>query len=512
MTLKKQRARNRIPLARCLISLGSYSSTTHWTTHPDDNLHFHLSKKIKSKSSIKIEKKFHKVTKVIETHNFAKQVQVVIPTSTFSLLQESIVDSVPVIYFYRIKCTIGDILLSDFFDKYIKTNSCQLISETSLDHEDVFAVSNGTLHLSLQKDTFNRAGLSNQPFIKPSTRTSNSYRFSYDLRGPNSIAGKSASYDRLRWALSNTLNSEELDIHTFAFATQASDGSPIEMSKDLCLFFHSLAQKRNTFFEAYDLVPSIDTLENMTVPIMTPPETTYIPITKSSESIFNIFRKDKNRDEVQSAQPVPLPHDLAQETIQEWAHSISEWLSLVSLNSDRVKFNDSVDNHISSYELLNKNKDSPYSLTLITWSGGLISSFLVSNIWSSITSKLSSPEMLSKTENDKDVASSSWAAVIVHGVEDAPVSWGDKMHVYTPNGGENNYTIIKLPSAYHGPSRLRSSSPESNSLANKENNDNENKTKDDKKNEDDAIITNEKQHDETQIPYLLLQFFDANDP
>lgn len=64
----------------------------------------------------------HKIPRTIETHNFANCARLVVPTSVVPLIQKCAIDDGPVIFYYRLRCTIGDILLSDFLSSYIKNS------------------------------------------------------------------------------------------------------------------------------------------------------------------------------------------------------------------------------------------------------------------------------------------------------------------------------------------------------------------------------------------------------
>lgn len=443
-----------------LTAVGSSSSQAEPTKDAAKSKHDPVFKN--NQTSIKASQK---ISRLIETHNFAKSAQFTFPSRYLSLIQQKVIQSIPAIYFYRIRCTLGDILFAPgFLSNYVKQNSCLLISETLLDHQDVYAMSNGTLHLSLQPETFRRAGLSNVTFTKPDPRGlgSKSYRLSYDLRSPKSIVGHPA-YDRLRWALTNTLVDYDKDVHTFAIVTLDKHGMPLEMDHQLALHFHNLGLKRKDEFEAYDLIPEVKARKDRAVPILKVPQVTYEPANEISAESFKRSINLDTSSEIQSngstggAAPasqklLPFPKDLAKEVVQEWAFSVTDWLALVSLDSDRTRFVDNLDPHLSSYELLDKDEQG-HDLTILELGGGLIPSALIHSVWKRIMDVLCNDTSITETPVDLDFA---WAALSVHGVEDTPVSWANKQHIYTSNGGENNYIIVKLPSQDYDDKTLES--------------------------------------------------------
>lgn len=494
-------------------------------------------------------KSAQKIQHIIENHNFPKHVQFTFPSKYSNLIRSHFSNNEKTSYFYRIECTLGDILLAPgFMSNYIKSNSCLVITETQLDHEDVYAISNGCLHLSLQRDTFKRAGLSNVKFTKPDSRGlgSSSYRIKYDLRSPTLVTGN-PTYDRLKWALQNTLIDEEKDVHTFAISTLNQQGMPIEMKNDLAIYFHNLAKKRGVLFEAYDLIPEIYERNKRAVPDMKIPDLTFgavdftidRPQLNGSINIGNNTQSHDSpeisnqheTDEKSTSTPMVFAKETAREIIQEWALNINDWLALISLDSDRSLFNDTIDSHLSSYELLDKDEESQ-DITVIEYSGGLISPAYIYKLWSVFVNVLNDQNtqtsLQQESDNEKEQPSSSkmnentsfqksWIALSVKGVEDAPVSWEERQHVYTPNGGENHYTLVKLPNGNRKTrtNTIKTSQQYQNVQAALGVEKIINLPNDDKSGV--SAKRKEMPNDNTTIekaiyPYFLLQFLDANDP
>lgn len=284
--------------------------------------------------------------------------------------------------------------------------------------------------MALQRETFQRAGLTHSHVTRPTT-TSPAYRLEYDLRDPHSVAGDSgsASYNRLLWALTNTLTDATRDVHTFSLVTLNQAGMPIEMDYALCRHFDALATARgeNGFFEAYDLVPSIVPLSSVIVPRFVPPTTTFTEPLSRAQDFYN--------DQSLAPRTLPLPADMTQSIVQEWALELAEWVALLELGSDQVLSSNGaagVDSHLSSYSVPEPRHIDPVDVSVVTWDGGLIPPQVVARAWSQLV----------QTASTRDIPW--WAALTVHGVRDAPVSWASKPHNVTPNGGENDYTLFKL--------------------------------------------------------------------
>lgn len=308
--------------------------------------------------------------------------------------------------FYRATCPLSLFLDPAFMDVFIRQNSCLVVSETRLDHDDSFAIANGKLYFSLTKETFERAGLTAQ-VTKPSTKSANrKYRISYDLRSPNSLKGASAQFDRLLWVLDNMLTNSI----PFAFTMFDSKGAPLQLDT---------FPEAKALFTSYQLASSFVKCKttvyediSAAIPEFVVPDDPQSTTVTIPESEYNSFLREVH---------------------QEWALNLQEWLGMVSLGSDRLQAGDSIDPCLCDYEpafVDSSLKNRETSITVLTWSGGLIPSSHSWRAWQAIAT------------------SSSWASLSVHGVEDAPVSWGSREHMYA-SGGENHYTAIKLaPSAY----------------------------------------------------------------
>lgn len=222
------------------------------------------------------------------------------------------------------------------------------------------------------------------------------------------------------------------------------------MNHSLCRHFDQLAKQRGTFFEAFDLVPSIDTFSDIKVPKFQHPQTTYNEVAPVAVDTA-----------CQAPEAKEFAKDTAQQIVQEWALELSEWLALVELRSEQLLSVSSLDPHLSSYAVPEPLDDTTDSVSVITWDSGLIPPQVVARAWYAVIGVLA-----------EDGARNAWAALTVHGVADSPVSWGSRPHGVTASGGENDYTLFKLP----------------------------------------APQPDEPPKHDSTYPYLLLQTFDASDP
>lgn len=302
---------------------------------------------------------------LIRSHNLAKRVEIIGQEEDVKWVQERIEQSVELPNSVRVKCSLKEFVANPFLDEHIKRDSkVNLLSLTRIDHEDVIAVIQGQLYLSLTRETYLRAGIEAQ---KSKLQKNQRYIIIYDMRSSTFTSGNKA-YDRLIWSLENTPLGRE-----FQFVV-----SNIE-----------LGDKLN---------PSINStiLEDVSVPSFAVPE--------------------------------PIGSKFLQEqTIQEWVTACYEWLGLVSLESDRIKANDKVDTYISTYQVLDP-ENTPTNVFCLSFSNMLMDNQFIHQLWQIL----------------QNSSSTSWLALNVFGIEDIPVAWKQQEHTFL-TGGENHYTILKLP-------------------------------------------------------------------
>lgn len=315
------------------------------------------------------------------------------------------------------------------------------------------------LYLSLTRETYERAGLTAQA-KKPASKSANQkYRLAYDLRSASSTRGQ-PMFDRLIWALENTITE---DVAVAFTVTKSDNCTPLSLdtpsldtdtdTDTTTSEEESKAPSIMSLFDTYTLTTThlsiTTTIYKDISPLIPDFAVPHDPQTLAAVAVFN----DRPAEQA----------TFEREITQEWALDLQEWVTLVALGSDRVAAGDDVDPVYCAYrpafvksdelsddglhdklsdeqkkeqkkeqkEAEKKNKQKKEkSITVVTWSGGLIPAGVVWNLW----------KALEKVNT--------WAAINVHGVEDTPVSWGSREHTYTL-GGENHYTAMKLsPGAY----------------------------------------------------------------
>lgn len=314
--------------------------------------------------------------RLIKSHNLAKRVDVIGPSSQIKKLQQEIEKSIELPKSSVVTCSLLEFVKGPFLDNCIKNSSKQvdLLSLSRIDHEDVISIIDGNLYLSLTRETYLRAGIEGAK--SKLTGKGQRYIIAYDLRSSTFTSGNKA-YDRLTWSLENTPLGRQFEF----VVNNIGDESSLPAAAQLIPKTH------------------VSNIKDVSVPSMTMPET-----------------NDKSKY-------------LQRETIQEWALSLYEWLGMLSLGSFRVKTTDKVDRYISSYEVLDGSTEGK-DMSVLYWENMLIGNEFTTNLWSII-----------------DRHCDDWLALNVLGVEDTPIAWKQQEHTFL-TGGENHYTILKLPSSY----------------------------------------------------------------
>jgi hypothetical protein len=94
------------------------------------------------------------------------QVDLILPTDVYDLISQSLLScpsfTAPPTY-HRLVMPLSAILEPAFFNTYIKSGNILLLSRGRLDVENIFCLSEGVLRMSLDTETYERAGLQGQP-------------------------------------------------------------------------------------------------------------------------------------------------------------------------------------------------------------------------------------------------------------------------------------------------------------------------------------------------------------
>jgi ribonuclease P/MRP protein subunit RPP40 len=276
-----------------------------------------------NKSVIPKEKCFVSVTEdVSQVKRFVHSLNV--PCKVELISQESPLDSIyPLSESYSLTCSLLRFLQPGFLDTFVRgRETCLLVSQSRLEHEDSFAIINGILYMCLTKSTFEQAGLSGQKSkLEPSR-----YLVRYDLRDPTANEGQNR-FDRLVWSLSNTTLQRKLQ-----FLLSVSNASPNE----LLVFLQDC--------EPIKLPVNVKTclFENVIIPSWQLPENT-----PSSQMYKNTV-------------------------FEEWVTTRLEWAALVALGSEQILAKSYVDSYLSQYTVVDAAESGTISLTTLGGSTPLI--------------------------------------------------------------------------------------------------------------------------------------------
>ncbi|KAI1430409.1 ribonuclease P 40kDa subunit-domain-containing protein [Xylaria sp. FL1777] len=252
------------------------------------------------------------------------RIDLVLPEELLQLIKERILDDPARIpSYHRVIMALGQVLEGDFFTQYIKIGNIMMLSEGKIGVDNVCSIKNGKLMLYLDRETYERAGLVGKPHgVKGARGLQPRWVVEYDLRSPSALHGKKG-FDRLVYACKNALNAPM----TWLFcnlSNKAPNPDPI-------------AQHYPTKYTS-----NPDVIQNMVMKI--PP--------------LGI--------------PSALLTDPSRQELGDYATELYEWLSLVRLESPRVKLCDNIDPYLSTYTVPgDPTETSEGRLCKVSWEGFL---------------------------------------------------------------------------------------------------------------------------------------------
>ncbi|KAI0206536.1 ribonuclease P 40kDa subunit [Astrocystis sublimbata] len=254
--------------------------------------------------------------------DYVHNVDLILPESLLHLIKEKILDDAarsP--RYHRVIMTLGQILEGNFFTQYIKIGNIMMLSEGKIGAGNVFSIKDGQLTMYIDRETYERVGLVGKPHgVKGARGSQPRWVVEYDLRSPSALHGKKG-FDRLVYACKNALNTPT----TWLFCNVseiAPDPDPI-------------AQYYPTQYTSH---PALATALVTKVPPL--------------------------------GVPSAVLADKASQELNEYAADIYEWLSLVRLESPRVKPGDDIDAYLSTYEVPGDcSETSEDQLCKISWRG-----------------------------------------------------------------------------------------------------------------------------------------------
>ncbi|KAI1074061.1 ribonuclease P 40kDa subunit [Whalleya microplaca] len=253
--------------------------------------------------------------------DFIHKVDLILPEEMLDLVKDRAIDEpgrVPI--YYRVIMTLGQVLEGDFFTEYIKIGNIMMLSEGRMDSDNVYSLKDGVLTMYLEKETYERAGLVGKPHgVKGKRGLKPRWIVQFDLRSPSMLHGKKG-FDRLAYACKNALNTPT----TWLFCNLSNTPSP-----DPLLQHHPTK---------YMSDPGVFEGLHLSVPPLKPPPTIL-----------------ETQDRLE---------------LNEYATDIYEWLSLIRLDSARLRVDDQIDPYLSSYAVPGDPEDNEKGrLCRISWQG-----------------------------------------------------------------------------------------------------------------------------------------------
>ncbi|KAF1970297.1 hypothetical protein BU23DRAFT_538285 [Bimuria novae-zelandiae CBS 107.79] len=232
---------------------------------------------------------------------FSHTLDLILPEEIYELVKERLDDDVQGVY-ARVHMKLSEVLSGEFFEQYIKKGNITMLSSGRPLVDNIFSLHDGVLRLELDRRTYERCGLQGHPIEDGGKKhEKNRWVVEYQLRLPSMAHGKKG-FGRLEWAATNVLN------HTVTW-----------------LFYNFNPSSPEALREGRE------------------------PISKHHPSICEIKPEVTRLEQV--AVPALKQADLPSLYGSEDAGALQEYLALMALDSPRVRAGDSVDPHISRYEV-----------------------------------------------------------------------------------------------------------------------------------------------------------------
>ncbi|KAH7310406.1 ribonuclease P 40kDa subunit [Stachybotrys elegans] len=266
----------------------------------------------------------------IAARGFIHKLDLIVPYNCLEPLRQKLVHEQQSHSYFRVTMTLGDILSGEFFTEYIKRGNILMLSRGKHSVDNVFMLHEGTLTMYIDRETYERAGLTGNPYGAKGARGAKPrWVISYDLRSPSMLHGKKG-FDRLIYACKNVFN-EPLS-WLFCNVTKSTP-SPDPLSA------HSPAR--------FALEPQItESIQAKSTPLTIPKQ-----VLESSD----------------------------RPGLEEFATDLYEWLSLVRLQSPRVEAQDAIDPYLSRYEIpggVAAAKTETMPLCKLSWQGLIASGWV----------------------------------------------------------------------------------------------------------------------------------------
>ncbi|OCK74639.1 hypothetical protein K432DRAFT_310335 [Lepidopterella palustris CBS 459.81] len=229
---------------------------------------------------------------------FTHTADLILPEEIYELIRKELDGQIGTAHYARVYMSLGAVIARDFFTEYIKKGNIMMLSEGRPGVDNVFSLYGGVLKLELDRPTYERCGLVGKP-IEDGGRKHKKARYvvEFNLRSPSMLHGKKG-FERLVWACKNVLNNSITWLFHDLQASGDESETPILKHQPIL----KLASQTPT------ILPSISTptLTSASLPTIYPPEA---------------------------------------------SASLLEYLHLISLDSPRIRANDSIDPYLCRYEV-----------------------------------------------------------------------------------------------------------------------------------------------------------------
>ncbi|KAJ3175105.1 Ribonuclease P protein subunit p40 [Geranomyces variabilis] len=327
--------------------------------------------------SAKLHVAFQSFTKGInacKTHDFNNAIDVVIPAADPQPLAAEIAQCIDGCFYYRASLPLS-YFLGDRVLSHIKAgNFMALRADAHIDTDDVFAIlPSGVMVLNVGKDTYESLGLAGKESKLPADR-GRRFVVRINMKSPD-FHKKTKLWKRLEWCFSHTL------VGTFDF-----------------------------WLARFDILSGKTTELLLTFPFNARPTRYPLSVTTSTQSSVSIPSLPL---------PSPFPSDCEfktdQEAAREHAVDVFEWLGLAAHAAPRIAASDSIDPFYSVYSPPEPN--APGDLTTLSIRG-----FITPQHIEAIITRAAAA-----VDSDAN-GTPAWAAAMVWGFRDSPVSWREQEH------------------------------------------------------------------------------------
>ncbi|KAI5788135.1 ribonuclease P [Pyronema domesticum] len=351
------------------------------------------------------------------TNPFNHTLDLLLPSELYTLLSSTLL-SIPLPSYARLSMPLGHILEPAFFNLHIKSGNILLLSRGKLDAENLFMISDGILRMSLDTETYERAGLVGRPARYANSTGAGKRRrwmVEVDMRKPGFLTG-SKGFDRLKRACEICFKEERqwLFADIAGGEKKGAEASADEDAMDVD------STTTTTAADAAATIPpssvrqttrTITPLGSLHVPTFTPPPNA-LPHGggKSPEAIYH------------------------REVWRDWAMETYEYLSLLSLPgdsaADRIKADDKVDSFLSSYAV----EDATRGEVARVRFRGLMWAKWVEEVWGRVREGL----------RELEAAQGKWVGMSVLGFDNVLVDERGKERGGLETVGKA-WTVVRLP-------------------------------------------------------------------